>query len=153
MFETFDAFHPQTHLICHTIADRLAEHYTVPLVSLDSAPTLSRARLSIFAPETLQAYKDAAAQPGAVHAMCEDYRASATIVLEHDKADRDAGRKLACPLRVLWGQYGLIEHCYDALALWREVAENVSGRSIPSGHYIPEEVPDLLYDEIREFLR
>ncbi|WP_394846193.1 alpha/beta hydrolase [Pendulispora brunnea] len=124
-----------------------------PEAYAEKVMTSPPAGLSIFAPEALQAYKAALRQPGAVHAMCEDYRASATIDLDHDKADREAGRKLACPLRVLWGQYGLIEHCYDALALWREVAENVSGMSVPSGHYIPEEIPDLLYDEMRAFLR
>jgi len=111
------------------------------------------AGLEPFPPEVLQAYEDALAQPGAVHAMCEDYRASATIDLEHDRADREAARKLKCPLRVLWGQYGVIARCFDAVALWREVAENVSGRAVPSGHYIPEEIPDLLHHEICDFLR
>ena len=62
------------------------------------------AGLAPFAPEALAAYRAALAQPGAVHAMCEDYRASATIDLEHDRADLERGNKVACPLRVLWGE-------------------------------------------------
>ena len=64
------------------------------------------AGLAPFAPEALAAYRAALAQPGAVHAMCEDYRASATIDLEHDRADLERGNKVACPLRVLWGRTG-----------------------------------------------
>jgi haloacetate dehalogenase len=89
--------------------------------------------------------------PESIHATCEDYRAAATIDLVHDKADRDAGRKITCPLRVLWGSRGVIEKCYDALAEWRRVATDVSGKSLPSGHYLPEEVPDLVADEFESF--
>jgi haloacetate dehalogenase len=89
--------------------------------------------------------------PEAIHATCEDYRAAATIDLEHDRADRDAGRKVGCPLLVLWGSRGVIEQCYDALAEWRRVASDVRGKSLPSGHYLPEEVPDLVADEFETF--
>ncbi|MBK7658129.1 MAG: alpha/beta hydrolase [Betaproteobacteria bacterium] len=89
--------------------------------------------------------------PEAIHATCEDYRAAATIDLEHDRADRDAGRKVECPLLALWGSRGVIEKCYDALAEWRRVATHVRGKSLPSGHYLPEEVPDLVADEFETF--
>ena len=89
--------------------------------------------------------------PEAIHATCEDYRAAATIDLEHDRADRDAGRKVECPLLALWGSRGVIEKCYDALAEWRRVAADVRGKSLPSGHYLPEEVPDLVADEFETF--
>jgi haloacetate dehalogenase len=89
--------------------------------------------------------------PESIHATCEDYRAAATIDLVHDKADRDAGRKVACPLLVLWGARGVIERCYDALAEWRRVATDVRGKSLPSGHYLPEEVPDLVAEEFESF--
>ncbi|MCS6766154.1 MAG: alpha/beta hydrolase [Candidatus Protistobacter heckmanni] len=111
------------------------------------------AGLGPFAPEALAAYKAALRSEGAVHAMCEDYRASATIDLEHDRADRDAGRKLALPLRVLWGKNGVIERCFDPLAEWRKVAEQVDGRGLDCGHYIPEEAPDALHEEITGFMR
>jgi haloacetate dehalogenase len=109
------------------------------------------AGLAPFAPHALQAYRDALASPGAVHAMCEDYRASASIDLAHDRADLERGLKLACPLRVLWGQEGVIERCFDALDEWRKVARDVSGRALPCGHYIPEEQPELLLAEMLAF--
>jgi haloacetate dehalogenase len=109
------------------------------------------AGLAPFAPHALQAYRDALRQPGAVHAMCEDYRASATIDLEHDRIDLECGNKLACPLRVLWGAQGVIEQCFEPLAEWRRVARDVSGRALASGHYIPEEAPDELLGEILAF--
>jgi haloacetate dehalogenase len=109
------------------------------------------AGLAPFAPHALQAYRDALKQPGAVHAMCEDYRASATIDLEHDRADIECGNKIACPLRVLWGAEGLIEKCFKPLDEWRRVARDVSGRKVPAGHYIAEEVPDELLAEMLAF--
>jgi haloacetate dehalogenase len=74
-----------------------------------------------------------------VHASCEDYRASATIDLEHDRADRR--RKLKMPVQVLWGRDGVIERCFDALADWREVARDVRGHALDCGHFLPEERP------------
>ncbi|HKT96910.1 MAG TPA: alpha/beta hydrolase [Paraburkholderia sp.] len=109
------------------------------------------AGLAPFAPEALDAYRAALRQPGAVHAMCEDYRASATIDLEHDRADIERGHKVACPLRVLWGEHGVIERCFDPLAEWRKVARDVSGHALPCGHYIPEEAPEALVGEILSF--
>jgi len=109
------------------------------------------AGLAPFEPDALDAYRHALRQPGAVHAMCEDYRASATIDLARDREDIERGNQIACPLRVLWGEHGVIEQCFDALAEWRKVARDVSGRALPSGHYIPEEVPDLLLAEILSF--
>ena len=90
--------------------------------------------------------------PGTIHAFCEDYRASAGIDLQHDQEDRVAGRRIEAPLLVLWGAKGVIERCFDPLKEWREVAADVQGKSLPAGHYIPEEVPDLLMKEALEFL-
>ncbi|RQH04732.1 alpha/beta fold hydrolase [Paraburkholderia dinghuensis] len=109
------------------------------------------AGLAPFAPEALDAYRAALRQPGAVHAMCEDYRASATIDLEHDRADIERGNKVACPLRVLWGAEGVIERCFDPLGEWRKVARDVSGRSLACGHYIPEEASTELVAEMLAF--
>jgi haloacetate dehalogenase len=110
-----------------------------------------RVGLAPFAPHVLQRYRDALREPGAVHAMCEDYRASATIDLEHDRADLERGNKIACPLRVLWGRDGVIGRCFEPLDEWRRVARDVSGRALHGGHYIPEEVPDELLAEILGF--
>ncbi|QBQ96065.1 alpha/beta fold hydrolase [Paraburkholderia pallida] len=109
------------------------------------------AGLAPFAPEALDAYRAALRQPGAVHAMCEDYRASASIDLEHDRADIERGHKVGCPLRVLWGEHGVVERCFDPLAEWRKVARDVSGRTLPCGHYIPEEASEALVGEILSF--
>jgi haloacetate dehalogenase len=105
----------------------------------------------VFAPEAWAEY-ERCFTPGAVHASCEDYRAAATIDLEHDRADREAGRKVRAPLLALWGAQGVVERCFDALAEWRRVAEDVRGHALPSGHYIPEEVPELLIQELESFL-
>ncbi len=109
------------------------------------------AGLAPFEPDALRAYCDALGAPGAVHAMCEDYRASATIDLEHDRADLERGRKIGCPLRVLWGAEGVVARCFDPLREWQRVARDVSGRALPCGHYIPEEAPDELFAEIHDF--
>lgn len=83
--------------------------------------------------------------------MCEDYRASATIDLEHDREDLERGNKVACPLRVLWGERGIVGRCFEPLDEWRHVARDVSGRAVDSGHYIPEEAPVELIDEMLAF--
>jgi haloacetate dehalogenase len=114
---------------------------------------LRHAGLAPFAPDAMAAYAAAMRDPAHVHAMCEDYRAAATIDLEHDRADREAGRRIACPLRVLWGEHGVVARCFEPLALWEEVATDVSGRAISCGHYIPEEAPDALREEMLEFFR
>ncbi len=90
--------------------------------------------------------------PGTVHAFCEDYRASAGIDLDHDRQDRAAKRMIAAPLLVLWGAKGVIERCFDPLEEWRAVASDVQGKALPGGHYLPEEVPELLLEEVLAFL-
>jgi haloacetate dehalogenase len=111
------------------------------------------AGLSAFAPEAMAEYERCAQIEGTAHAVCEDYRASATIDLAHDRADVDAGRRLAQPLRVLWGAHGVVGKCFDVLALWRARAAQVSGRSLECGHYIAEEAPAELLREANEFFR
>ena len=98
---------------------------------------------SFFAPEALADYLAAARDPDAIRGMCEDYRAAATIDLEHDRASRAAGEKIRCPLLVLWGAKGKIGEWYEPLAIWRDyAAADVTGGSVPSGHYLPEEAPE-----------
>jgi len=89
--------------------------------------------------------------PGMVHASCEDYRAAASIDLEHDRADREAGRRVRAPLLALWGARGVVERCFRPLDEWRRVADHVEGRALPAGHYLPEEVPDLVVEELERF--
>ncbi len=108
------------------------------------------AGLKPFAPEALAEYRRCFRDPAAIHASCEDYRAAESIDLEHDAADID--RKLAAPLLVLWGKHGTIARCFHPLADWAERAETVQGRPLDCGHYIPEEAPGELSEELLKFL-
>ena len=103
-----------------------------------------------FTAEARAAYHAAFDNPDVIHASCEDYRAAATIDTDHDNADGAA--KLACPIHVLWGAKGAIEAYFDCLALWRLRAEHVTGRSLPGAHYLAEELPRAVLDEVTAFL-
>jgi haloacetate dehalogenase len=109
------------------------------------------AGLAPFTPEALAEYERCAAIPGSAQAICGDYRASAAIDLDHDRADIAAGRRLAQPLRVLWGAHGAVGRSFDVLSLWRERADDVAGGALPCGHYIPEEAPAELLAEALAF--
>jgi haloacetate dehalogenase len=111
------------------------------------------AGLDAFAPQALAEYERCATIAGTGAAIVADYRASAGIDLQHDQADHDAGRKLAQPLRVLWGEHGAVGRNFDVPALWRAAATDFTGRSLPCGHYIAEEAPALLLQEALSFLR
>jgi len=89
--------------------------------------------------------------PATIHAMCEDYRASASIDLEHDEADLN--RKIECPFLTLWGARGAMGRMYDVLAAWRERAVNVSGKGLPGGHSLQEEKPEETLAELQAFLK
>jgi haloacetate dehalogenase len=102
------------------------------------------AGLTPFDPRALAEYQRCLALPGAAHGLCEDYRASAGIDLDHDRADRDTGRRLTMPTLVLWGRDGVIAKCFEPLEEWRRVADDVRGEPVPCGHYIPEEAPEQL---------
>jgi haloacetate dehalogenase len=108
------------------------------------------AGLAAFAPEALAEYMRCFREPATIHATCEDYRAAASIDLEHDEAD--LGRKVGCPVLVLWGRHGVIERCFKPLNDWAERAEDVRGHALECGHYIPEEAPDELLSELMKFL-
>lgn len=110
------------------------------------------AGLAPFDPRALAEYQRCLALPGAAHGICEDYRAAATIDLEHDRFDRDAGNRLALPLMVLWGEQGVVGRCFDPLKEWQRVAADVQGGALPCGHYIAEEAPDMLLERVLPFL-
>lgn len=119
-----------------------------PVAYLNDVMGRRHAGLGAFDPEALAEYRRAIAVQGTATSICEDYRASAGIDLEHDRADRDAGRRLPMPLRVLWGARGVVGRCYDVLAAWRPVAADVSGHAVDCGHYIAEEAPQAVIDEV-----
>lgn len=110
------------------------------------------AGLAPFDPRALAEYARCLASPGAAHGLCEDYRAAAGIDLIHDRADRDAGRRLPMPLLALWGEQGVVHRCFSPLDEWRRVADDVRGQPLPCGHYIPEEAPEELLAQALPFL-
>ena len=101
-------------------------------------------------PEAYAEYRRCFSDPATIHATCEDYRAGATIDLVHDEVDMD--RKIACPVLVLWGANGIVGKKYDVLTVWRERATNVSGKSLPCGHWLAEEAPGQVLAEVTQFL-
>ncbi len=117
--------------------------------------TMGKVGLGIFNIEAIESYVKQMGDKDCVAGMCEDYRAAASVDLEESREDVEKGRKIKCPLRVLWGQKGIIEAQFDALKEWREVAEEgkVDGGVVDSGHYIPEENPDVVLWHINEFLK
>ncbi|WP_192257814.1 alpha/beta fold hydrolase [Mesorhizobium silamurunense] len=109
-----------------------------------------------FPAEVRQAYMEALRDPAHVHAICEEYRAAATLDREHDHADQAAGRRIGCPVLVLWSGHGALAEWYaregGPLALWREWADNVSGGPMPGGHFFPEEAPAETAARLGDFL-
>ena len=103
-------------------------------------------------PDAVSEYVRCAKLPGAIHAMCEDYRAAATIDLEHDRADRGR-RKICCPVHALWAREGVIDRLFDPVHDFAEWSHGqVTGTPLPGGHYLAEEVPDLVLREVIAFL-
>ena len=96
--------------------------------------------------EYLRCFRD----PAAIRALCEDYRAAASIDLAHDKADLD--KKIECPFLVLWSEKGPFHRMYDVLQTWKERSSQVAGKALPTGHFLPEQVPDQLIAELKPFL-
>ncbi len=109
--------------------------------------------LSKFHEVAVREYVRCYADPAAIHASCEDYRAAGTIDLEHDRADRAAGRKLPMPMMALWGAQGVVGNMFDCLADWQDVANNAIGRALLCGHFVPEEAPQETLAEIERFLQ
>ena len=96
-------------------------------------------------------YLRTSSRPENIHAMCEDYRAGASIDLKHDEAD--LSKKVACPLMTLWGLKGPMGRIYDVLAIWRARGVNVTGKGLPGGHNLQEDVPADVLAELRPFLK
>jgi haloacetate dehalogenase len=91
--------------------------------------------------------------PATIHAMCEDYRASASIDLGIDAADIKAGKKIQCPVLTLWAANGAMGRLYDVLAIWKEEGANVTGKGLPGNHSLQESAPKETLAEIQAFLR
>jgi haloacetate dehalogenase len=108
--------------------------------------------LSFFGKEALEEYKRCFRNPATVHAMCEDYRACATVDLATDTKDFAAGKKIMCPALILWGATGAVGRIHKPAEIWRDYATNIVGaKALPCGHYLSEEAPEETYRELRAF--
>jgi haloacetate dehalogenase len=104
---------------------------------------------NLFSPEALKEYLTAFSDPETIRATCEDYRAAASIDIDHD--DQDGTRKLSMPIQTLWAKRGVIEACFDALELWRQRADHVEGDALDATHYMAEEIPDEVAARMTDF--
>ena len=109
------------------------------------------AQLARATTEIQREYLRTASRPENIHAMCEDYRAGASIDLKHDEADLE--KKIACPLLALWGERAPMGRLYDVLAIWRERGTKVTAKGLPGGHTLQEDVPEQFLAELTAFLR
>jgi haloacetate dehalogenase len=112
-----------------------------------TAPGVGRA----IEPEALEEYLRCFRDPACIHATCEDYRAAATIDFAHDEEDRAAGRRVQAPVLALWAEHGFLEKAYDVVDVWRSYAGEVTGRSLPANHYLPEQLPEQVAELLGAF--
>ena len=124
-----------------------------PVRYLRSVMGKRHAGLGAFAPQALAEYERCIQIAGTATSICEDYRASATVDLLHDRLDVAAGQQLTQPLHVLWGEHGAVGQCFDVLQLWRQRASDVSGLRLSCGHYIAEEAPAQLLAQALNFFK
>lgn len=110
--------------------------------------------LSFFDPAALADFMRCFRNPQTIHAICEDYRAAAGIDLDMDEADVHAGRRIECPVLLLWGASGGVGRNHDSMTIWRRYAADIrAGKALPSGHYLHEEAPEETYAELRAFFK
>jgi haloacetate dehalogenase len=111
---------------------------------------------SSFPADVRAAYVEALSDADHVHAICEEYRAAATIDRDHDRADRAAGHRIDCPVLVLWSAGSALDTWYDEqggpLGIWRRWADDVTGSAVKGGHFFPEEHPQSTARYLRTFL-
>ncbi len=110
------------------------------------------AGLKPFDPRALQAYEQAAQNADTIRAICEDYRASATIDLDHDRISRSQGQKVCAPTLVLWGRHGVVRRCFNIAELWRPWLTHAQFGELDCGHYLAEEAPEALLACVLPFL-
>ncbi|WP_199243509.1 alpha/beta fold hydrolase [Hymenobacter sedentarius] len=106
-----------------------------------------------IAPDALQEYLRCYGCRATIHAVCEDYRAAASIDLEYDRADAAAGHRVTAPLLVLWGARGTVARLWNVLATWQAKAITVSGEALDCGHFLPEEHPEAVLAHFQAFFR
>jgi haloacetate dehalogenase len=106
---------------------------------------------SRFHPEALEDYLAAVHRPEVIHAMCQDYRAGATVDTELDESDLEAGRRIECPVLVLWAGRDELGSWFDVVETWRRWARDVRGRALDCRHFMAEERPEEVASELRSF--
>ena len=110
------------------------------------------AGMGYIEPAALAEYERCFCQPDTVHALCEDYRASAGIDLAHDRTSRAQGQKIACDTLVLWGERGVVQRLFQPIDLWQaQCAGRVTGHTVAAGHFIPEELPQQTAAQLAAF--
>ena len=102
-------------------------------------------------PDAITEYTNIFQDPAHVAATCADYRAAASIDLDHDRADRSAKHRITAPLLVMWGQSSYVGRNFDSVEVWKNFADQVTGIQAPSDHYIPEEAPSFTAEVLSEF--
>jgi haloacetate dehalogenase len=130
------------------VPERLVEH--APDVIVDYMLSLSEAT-NAFPPDVRAEYVAKLSDPATIHAICEEYRAAATLDVSHDDADHGV-RRIACPTLVLWSATGVVDAWYEPLEIWKSWADDVIGRPIECGHYLPEEAPEETIEALTSFL-
>jgi haloacetate dehalogenase len=130
----------------------LAQPADFPERAITRAPDVffERRPTSYWTDEARADYWRCYQNPETIRAICEDYRAGASIDFNLDKADVGT-RKIVCPVLVVWGEQSWFQMGWDFLGIWREWADDVRGRGLNSGHFLAEEVPDETYAELRAF--
>jgi haloacetate dehalogenase len=102
--------------------------------------------------EVMQDYVRCFRDHRTVAGSCADYRSALGVDLAHDDETFAAGHKIECPVQVLWGTQGLVGPDYDPIGIWRQYATDVRGQAMPTGHFVPEEAPDLVSGALRDFV-
>jgi haloacetate dehalogenase len=127
------------------------EPFPETLIAADPDAYYFRGDRSRFHPEALADYLAAVHDPAVIHAMCQDYRAGATIDHELDEADLAAGRRIRCPVLALWAGCDELGRWFDVLETWRRWADDVRGHAVDAGHFLAEERPGEVAEELRAF--
>jgi haloacetate dehalogenase len=103
-------------------------------------------------PDVMEDYIRCFRDPGTIAASCADFRSGQSTDLVHDEESNAAGQRIGCPVLVLWGTLGLVsDPSYDPVGIWRQYASDVRGKALPTGHFVPEEAPDLVTAALRDF--
>lgn len=135
------------------LPERILE--AVPEAIIDDALCQWGSPPAVFSPEVRAAYVQSLRDPEHAHAICEEYRAAASIDREHDKADRESGRRITCPVLVLWAAQGALDTWYvdegGPIALWRAWSNDLQGQALNGGHFFPEATPEQTADALNQF--